>query len=165
MKLSDSLKGVAILLLFMVAIAATLVTLMARNTSVLQSHMLCSLQNGQQTFSFRCPKGFDFSMVVGVPSNSNPPLQISGAISLKSGPKPATNLSFDTTDSVKGNWLASHNLDSYAATLRVGTNAVRLDSYLSNGARVDVHLNLPTNLASGSLWLCYVTKWKDVKQP
>jgi hypothetical protein len=114
-------KGVAVLFLLVLAGGAALLMQMARATSVLQSQMLCSLQPGQQAFSFRCPKGFDFSMVVGVPSNSsNPPLQVSGAISLKNGPNPATNLSFDTADSVKGNWLASHNLDSYAATLRVG---------------------------------------------
>ncbi|HEY3862152.1 MAG TPA: hypothetical protein VGO59_09715 [Verrucomicrobiae bacterium] len=157
--------GVAVLFLLALAGIAALLIQMARGASVRQSQMLGSLQPGQQTFSFRCPKGSHFSLVVAVPSDGrNPSLKVSGALSLKTDSKPPSNLNFDMEGSGEGQWLASSNLDGRGITLRDGKDPVHLDNYLSNGAPVEVHLDLHANLASGSLWLCYVTKWKDLKQ-
>lgn len=148
--------------LILITIITYVVILMARNTDVLQSYMLCGLQSKQQLFSFQCPKGRDFSLAVGVPSGwSGSSLQLSGTVSLSGGPRAATNLLFDTSKSIKGDWLADRNLNSFYVTLRAGSNDARLDNYLTNNAFVAMHLNLSTNLKGGTLWLRYVTKWKN----
>jgi hypothetical protein len=152
--------------IFIFAGMALFIWRLIEGTPHLETVFLADRKNNWQSKVFTCPKGKNFSVVLGIPPSTTTATEnFTGSVVLFSNETPVAEIPFETAQSTEASWLNKYQLRAYVLNWPTNSTGSRLDRELIPGNDYKVKVNFRVLSPTGSVWLVFTATQQDKRKP